>query len=194
MTPDTSLDIKMQDLKLSSPSPLPPPLESTPAETDCSAFPTTPLLPADGNETSHHVDIEPHLQPIFPQIASSDVDPVLPHDTASLKSSDIQADPILSALAKGQARATTTGSKTPSQSHFSTPRTMFKARPAPSTTKTPSLEPRMTKSAALRQGLDWASISGVASKTTRTEGTNNTTADQTTGHRRATLSLVGTPM
>ncbi|WVW78328.1 hypothetical protein I302_100282 [Kwoniella bestiolae CBS 10118] len=66
------------------------------------------------------------------------------YDTKSLTSNDVHHDPILSDLASKQ-----------SQSQSNTP---FKARPAPSSTSRQGLGPRMTKSAALRAGLDWEEI------------------------------------
>ena len=89
----------------------------------------------------------------------------------SLTSVDIKADPILSALAKQQSqnRSTPTPKSAPS----------FKARPAPRVVE--GAGPRMTKSAALRQGLKWDETRSPR----REVGFENTP-----GHKRAGLNIV----
>lgn len=139
---DSSLDIKMNDLKLTdSPTPALVP-DRTPSETYVSTFEpvTPPLGPYSPSGTADQED---------------EVEELLEHDISSLKSADVKADPILAALAKQQGRSNSQASK-PSQDQAGAP--VFKARPAP--VRKEGVGPRMTKSAALRQGLDWAAMSG----------------------------------
>jgi hypothetical protein len=93
-------------------------------------------------------------------------------DPTPLTSADVKSDPILASLAKQQG--------------FGTPVKQggFRARPAPSTTRAEGLGPRMTKSAALRQGLDWETI-----KPTRSESKQPVLAN-VPGHKREGLNLV----
>lgn len=101
-------------------------------------------------------------------------------DTESLKSTDVRADPILASLAKQQARAS---SATPTAQAPLT----FKARPAPSSFKMEGVGPRMTKSAALRQGLKWESE---RPRTATTNGSEKETGFKNVpGHKRG-MSLV----
>jgi hypothetical protein len=135
---DTSLDIKMNKLKLSD-SPVVPALtpSHTPTETYASAFePATPPLEASSP---------------LGTIDGDEIEELLEHDLSSLKSDDVKADPILSSLAKQQSRPSSQTSK------VQTGPTAFKARPAP--VRQEGAGPRMTKSAALRQGLDWKAMS-----------------------------------
>ena len=137
---DTSLDIKMQHLKLSD-SPVPALVpDHTPAETYTTVFEATtpPLEPSSPMDT-------------MGRDAEAEVEELLEYDTSSLKSADVKTDPILANLARKQA-----GSRSGSQADKPRPSSVvFKARPAPSSTRQDGLGPRMTKSAALRQGLDW---------------------------------------
>jgi hypothetical protein len=139
---DSSLDIKMNDLKLTdSPTPALVP-DHTPSEAYLSTFePVTPTLgPTSPSGTADQED---------------EVEDLLEHDISSLKSADIKADPILSSLAKQQGLPVTQAPR-PGHSHTGAP--VFRARPAP--VRKEGVGPRMTKSAALRQGLDWAVVSG----------------------------------
>lgn len=146
---DSSLDIKMQDLKLSD-SPVPALIpDRTPAETYTSMFEATtpPLEPSSPTET-------------FGQDAEAEVEELLEYDTSSLKSADIKSDPILASLARKQS-----ASRSGSQVDKARPESVgFKARPAPSSTRQDGRGPRMTKSAALRQGLDWAAVNSPTKK------------------------------
>lgn len=149
---DSSLDIKMQDLKLSdSPVPALSP-DVTPAETHTSVFEaTTPLL--DPSSSIGIVDQE------------AEVEELLEYDTSSLKSADVKTDPILASLARKQNQPDSIGG-----SGLRPSSVVFKARPAPDTTRQVGLAPRMTKSAALRQGLDWAALNSPVKPATPTEG------------------------
>jgi len=68
-------------------------------------------------------------------------------DTNDLTSREVRRDPILAALARRQGQST----ETPKVSRNSS----FKAKPAPKNMGDTSVGPRMTKAAALRQGLKW---------------------------------------
>jgi len=141
---DTSLDLKMTHLKLSD-SPHAPALisDDTPTEAYASAFePTTP--PFDARSPS-----------LIDDEQEDEVEELLDHGLSSLKSPDIKADPILMCIAKQQARPTSQASK---GSHDTAGPSGFKARPAP--VRQENAGPRMTRSAALRQGLEWTSSSG----------------------------------
>jgi hypothetical protein len=102
-------------------------------------------------------------------------------DTESLTSTDIRTDPILSNLAKHQSRTLST---TPTQRGSIV---NFKARPAPSSVG--GVGPRMTKSAALRLGLNWDEI-----KPKRETGVDGPEVehgfDNIPGHKRTGLNLV----
>ena len=100
---------------------------------------------------------EPTTPPFGPQSRSDDeqedeVEELLEHDLSSLKSADVKADPILMSLAKQQGRPGSQASKG-SQRTITAEPSAFKARPAP--VRQENAGPRMTKSAALRQGLEW---------------------------------------
>jgi hypothetical protein len=139
---DSSLDIKMNDLKLTdSPTPALVP-DHTPSETYASTFEpmTSPLDPLTPSASADQED---------------EVEELPEHDASSLKSDDVKSDPILAALAKQQSRPVSRASL-PQQ----TSAPAFKARPAP--VRKEGVGPRMTKSAALRQGLDWNAMSSKA--------------------------------
>jgi len=136
---DDSLDYRMNHLKLSD-SPRAPGLipDDTHTETYASTFePTTPPFDAQTTSGDEHED---------------EVEELLEHDLSSLKSADVKADPILLSLAKQQGRPGSQASKG-SQGTVSAGPSAFKARPAP--VRQENAGPRMTKSAALRQGLEW---------------------------------------
>jgi len=136
---DTSLDYRMNHLKLSD-SPRAPGLipDDAPTETYASTFePTTPPFDAQSVSGDEQED---------------EVEELLEHDLSSLKSADVKADPILMSLAKQQGRPGSQGSKA-SQGTVTEGPSAFKARPAP--VRQENAGPRMTKSAALRQGLEW---------------------------------------
>lgn len=137
---DTSLDIKMQHLRLSD-SPVPALIpDNTPAEAHASGFEAT----------------TPPFEPSSPTDQEAEVEELLEYDTSSLKSVDVKTDPILAEYSRKQARPV-------SQPARETPSSVaFKARPAPSSTRQDGLGPRMTKSAALRQGLDWTAVNSPA--------------------------------
>lgn len=80
---------------------------------------------------------------------SLDEDQIIEHldETLSLTSADIRSDPILLALHKKQSRPHLNPITKPSSS------TTFRAKPAPKIVD--GAGPRMTKAAALRQGLKW---------------------------------------
>ena len=67
--------------------------------------------------------------------------------TNDLTNREVRSDPILAALARKQGQSTDTPKPTRTSS--------FKARPAPANMGDTSVGPRMTKAAALRQGLKW---------------------------------------
>ncbi|EIW71158.1 hypothetical protein TREMEDRAFT_67600 [Tremella mesenterica DSM 1558] len=94
---------------------------------------------------------------------------------ASLTSSDIKYDPILSSLARAQ--------KVVDSPNTSTRQNVFKAKPAPKFSS--DVGPRMTKSAALRQGLDWEALDKKHEKERKEVGFENTP-----GHKRAGLGLM----
>jgi hypothetical protein len=136
---DTSLDYRMNHLKLSD-SPRAPGLvpDDTHTETYASTFePTTPPFEAQSLSGDEQED---------------EVEELLEHDLSSLKSADVKADPILMALAKQQGRPGSQASRG-SQGTVTAGPSAFKARPAP--VRQENAGPRMTKSAALRQGLEW---------------------------------------
>jgi hypothetical protein len=136
---DTSLDFRMNHLKLSD-SPRAPGLlpDNTPTEIYASTFePTTPPF---------------NSQNLSGEEQEEEVEELLEHDLSPLKSADVKADPILMALAKQQARPGSQASKG-SQGTATAGPSAFKARPAP--VRQENAGPRMTKSAALRQGLEW---------------------------------------
>lgn len=138
---DTSLDYRMNHLKLSD-SPRAPRLipDDTPTETYASTFePTTP--PFDGQSLTGE-EQEDEVEELLE----------LEHDLSSLKLADVKADPILMSLAKQQGRPGSQASKGSHGTATAGP-SSFKARPAP--VRQENAGPRMTKSAALRQGLDW---------------------------------------
>lgn len=66
-------------------------------------------------------------------------------DSNDLTNREVRSDPILAALARRQGQSTGTPSRASS----------FKARPAPANMGDTTVGPRMTKAAALRQGLKW---------------------------------------
>jgi len=98
-------------------------------------------------------------------------------DQPLLSSADIRADTILAALAKKQRDPTAA----PPSNHT------FKARPAP-TGMRDNVGPRMTKSAALRQGLPWEEIPRARPSVVGTNGARPCGA--LPGHKRASLSTV----
>ena len=172
---DSSLDIKMQDLKLSD-SPVPALVpDHTPAVTYTSVFEATtpPLEPSSPIETMGHE-------------AEAEVEELLEYDTSSLKSADVKTDPILASLARKQA------SRPSSQVAQARPSSVaFKARPAPNSTRQDGLGPRMTKSAALRQGLDWAARSSPAKKAE--VPSSKESAHHVPGQKRETAPKVSSP-
>jgi hypothetical protein len=95
-----------------------------------------------------------HSSPSGDDEQEDEVEELLEHDLSSLKSADVKADPILMALARQQARP---GSQASKGSQGTVGPSGFKARPAP--VRQENAGPRMTKSAALRQGLDWPNAS-----------------------------------
>lgn len=147
---DSSLEIKMNNLKLSDRTPPPLVSDQSPAETYTSMFEATtpPSGPASPRDT-------------FDQEA--EVEELHDYDVTSLKSDDVKADPILADLARKQGRSIHDGAGARPGS------TAFKARPAPLSTRQQGVGPRMTKSAALRQGLDWAAMAGPIKKSSTSE-------------------------
>jgi hypothetical protein len=169
---DSSLDIKMQDLKLSD-SPVPALVpDHTPIENYTAVFEATtpPLEPS---------------SPVGPE-AEAEVEELLEYDTSSLKSEDIKTDPILADIARKQ------GSRPGSQVDKPRPLSVvFKARPAPTSTRQDGLGPRMTKSAALRQGLDWAAVNSPAKRVV--EATDQKESQyHVPGQKRETPKVVST--
>jgi len=120
--------------------------------------PRDPGLMADDTYTETYASaFEPTTPPFNTQSLPDDeqedeVEELLEHDLSSLKSADIKADPILMSLAKQQGRPGSQASKG-SQGTVTAGPSAFRARPAP--IRQENAGPRMTKSAALRQGLDW---------------------------------------
>jgi hypothetical protein len=94
-----------------------------------------------------------------------------------LSNADVRADPILTSLAKQQ-RGPTASTSTLSNH-------TFKARPAPSNMRE-NVGPRMTKAAALRQGLPWEEKSRARPSTAGDSRPLGTAA----GHKRNNLSVV----
>lgn len=82
---------------------------------------------------------------------------------------------------------TTTTRSTSNPSSSSTTHTKFRARPAPPTTNMEGLGPRLTKSAALRQGLKWEDPRDIRRMTG--EGEVPVVFDNIPGHKR-NLALV----
>ena len=104
-----------------------------------------------------------------------------------LHSDDIREDPILYALASQQSIALSPPASrhtVRSSTASSGPPPAFKARPAPTATHTEGLGPRMTKAAALRQGLKWEEP-----RQTGVERKQVNYAD-VPGHKRNGLSIV----
>ncbi|WWD00720.1 hypothetical protein V866_007655 [Kwoniella sp. B9012] len=95
------------------------------------------------------------------------------YDTASLTSNDIHQDPILSDLAAKQKEGLSP----------------FKARPAPSSTIRAGLGPRMTKSAALRAGLNWDEFKPKRMIEENIEGDERGSISGTPGYKRVGLGI-----
>lgn len=167
---DSSLDIKMQDLKLSdSPVPALSP-DVTPGETHSSMFETsTPVL-----EPSSDLDAVDQ---------EAEVEELLEYDMSSLKSADVKTDPILASLARKQGRPASQAGNGPRPSSV-----VFKARPAPTSTRQDGLGPRMTKSAALRQGLDWAALNSPVRQASTSEASK--TLYHVPGQKRDDVKVV----
>ena len=107
-------------------------------------------------------------------------------DQAPLTVGDIRQDPILSSLARQQARQSISAPPTG---------TDFRARPAPSNMKAEGMGPRMTKAAALRQGIKWEGGGGNARPVTSgsvMEGRERKEVDfqHVPGHKRRGLNIV----
>jgi len=100
-------------------------------------------------------------------------------ETLSLTSTDIKADPILRSLAKQQSLTRLKDNAVSISSSAN-----FKARPAPKIVE--GAGPRMTKAAALRQGLKWETP-----KWEKREK-EEIVFDQVPGHKRAGLNIVST--
>ncbi|OCF58685.1 hypothetical protein L486_03175 [Kwoniella mangroviensis CBS 10435] len=95
------------------------------------------------------------------------------YDTTSLTSNDIHQDSILSDLAAKQNESLSP----------------FKARPAPSSTTRTGLGPRMTKSAALRAGLNWDEIKPKRTVEENIEREGGGGVSGTPGHKRVGLGI-----
>ncbi|WWC68053.1 uncharacterized protein I206_101972 [Kwoniella pini CBS 10737] len=167
-----------------SPYPLSQGEDSVPSTTPESTYmdtfsPPTPLLETPSFENppqteydyeDEHENIEEILEPSSP---TSEVGII--NENLSLTLSDVNKDPILSDLAHKQSFSTLT----------SEPRNLtgptFKARPAPVTSDV--VRPRMTKSSALRAGLNWDDIKP---KSTVAEGEE---VSNTPGYRRVGLGI-----
>ena len=106
-------------------------------------------------------------------------------DTVSLTSSDVRADPVLSHMAKQQAKQARAMPSTPTAA---APVTGFKARPAPATTHAEGRGPRMTKAAALRLGIKWEGNG--RSQTADASVGSVPGFGSTPGHKRAGLDIV----
>ncbi|KAK1921743.1 hypothetical protein DB88DRAFT_513014 [Papiliotrema laurentii] len=126
-------------------------------------------------------------QPLLPSPSASIPDRPIEHVEDSpaiasrqqkkvLTAREVQADPILAALAKQQQGLP----KQPPKSDL-TP--AFKARPAPKASLADGAEPRMTKAAALRLGLPWED------KRPRKSAAAATVPADIPGHKRSSLSL-----
>lgn len=147
--------------------------DQTPFTDSASTFPTPATIDTDVVEAALTIP-SPHDE--------LDGDVPSPYRSETLTSADIKSDPILSSLAKQQGHLTPTSRQGAG----------FRAKPAPASTRAEGLGPRMTKAAALRQGLDWeaskaARSPGVASAT---ETTTATGFVNTPGHKRQGLDLV----
>ena len=103
----------------------------------------------------------------------------------SLTSQDIRQDPILSSLAKAQNPAS---ARTGMLAKGVPVTAVFKARPAPSP-RPESAGPRMTKSAALRQGLNWEALKAESREAGKVDE-KEVGFDHTPGHKRVGLGLV----
>lgn len=99
-------------------------------------------------------------------------------DTSSLTSTDVKNDPILSSIAQKQVQGTIKN----------TPKAGFKAKPAPSSTHKENVAPRMTKTAALRLGLNWDDV-----KPKREVAEKAEEAKETPGYKRTGLNIVSEP-
>ncbi|KAK8847506.1 hypothetical protein IAR55_005364 [Kwoniella newhampshirensis] len=119
------------------------PSSFSPMTEPISAF--SPATPPLGNHEPERGDMVEQLLDAPDPIASRFI------DNSSLTSTDVKADPILSALARRQQSQGQASAGTPTK-------VMFKARPAPSSTRAVGLGPKMTKSAALRLGLKWDEV------------------------------------
>ena len=95
-------------------------------------------------------------------------------ETQSLTYTDVKSDPILLSLAKKQQSRPRTSDLPKSAS------TSFKARPAPRVVD--GAGPRMTKAAALRQGLKWETMGA--------EKKEEVVFHSTPGHKREGLNIV----
>lgn len=95
-------------------------------------------------------------------------------DTSSLTSTDVKNDPILSSIAQKQVQGTIKN----------TPKAGFKAKPAPSSTHKENVAPRMTKTAALRLGLNWDDV-----KPKREVAEKAEEAKETPGYKRTGLNI-----
>lgn len=110
---------------------------------------------------------------------SLDEDEIIQHldETLSLTSTDIKSDPILRSIAKQQSQTRLSqDQKAPSTSGTAN----FKARPAPRVLE--GAGPRMTRAAALRQGLPWDSL--------KVERKEEVVSTGMPGHKRAGRSIV----
>ncbi|WVQ83172.1 hypothetical protein IAT38_005311 [Cryptococcus sp. DSM 104549] len=150
-----------------SPHPsLTPSTEPTPSFSP--GFPTTPRA-----SSAHEDYIEELL----------DADPVAAEfiDTSSLTSTDVKHDPILASLAQQQHGGAGGKGGVGGDNKGGAG---FKAKPAPSTTRTVGLGPRMTKAAALRLGLKWDGI-----KPKREEKEKVDDGKGTPGYKRVGLGI-----
>jgi hypothetical protein len=159
----------------------PPPLipDQTPFTDSSSTFPTPAIIDTDIVEAALTIPSPSEHE------HDDDDEGTSPYRSETLTSADIKCDPILSSLAKQQGHLTPTSRQGAG----------FKAKPAPASTRAEGLGPRMTKAAALRQGLDWEAskaarspgvpaATGIATETTVTGFLN------TPGHKRQGLDLV----
>lgn len=154
----------MQRLSLDDQPPLPL-LSDTPFTSNTSEFASPPLASSTSSvEQLLPIDFEDQLHPFT--------------DAQNIPSEDIQSDPILAKLAKGQGLISP-----PSRSQVGSS-SAFRAKPAPSNMMDSGVVgPRMSKAAASRQGLQWDEKQGGRERREVDFG-------NTPGHKRNNLSLV----
>lgn len=138
---------------------------------DTDTPPNTSITTPATQTPSHEDLVEAILDPIDNVVADF-------VDTSSLTSTDVKDDPILSSIAQKQAQETIKNK----------PKATFKAKPAPGSTQKENVAPRMTKTAALRLGLNWDDV-----KPKRKVAEETEEGKETPGYKRTGLNIVSEP-